>query len=486
MFTLPLDTLFVFAASTPIIGWILRKGGAEKLCGVYAIIGLLTSGSMVYNLFLEASKRPVTTSVCDEVYASCLRVDTLSVFMASTFIGIGLLAAVYSIKYMEGEKGIPLYYTLLLSMVGGMVGVAFAGDFFTLFVFWELMCVSSYVLVAFRKRRWESVEAGLKYLLMSAAGSASLLFGLSLIYGLAGTLNFHSLASIFKGVKPNIWLGMASLFLFAGFGVKAAVVPLHTWLPDAYSAAPAPISAILSAVVTETGVYALCRVFFTVFQPLQVQWSMVLAVLSLVTMTFGNITALLQNDLKRLLAYSSIGHIGYMLVGLAVGTQIGLTGTALHIFNHALMKGACFLCVGAFVYRVGVRRLDEIAGIGRRMPFTTIALCVSLFALTGMPPLNGFISELTLFMSSVEAGMTWLGVAIIVNSLFSSGYVLRVVKALLQRREAEGFENVKEAPLLMLTPILVMVFMIVLFGVWPDPVLEFARKAAYALLSMGS
>ena len=213
---------------------------------------------------------------------------------------------------------------------------------------------------------------------------------------------------------------------------------------------------------------------------------MVLAVLSLVTMTFGNITALLQNDLKRLLAYSSIGHIGYMLVGLDVGTQIGLTGTALHIFNHALMKGACFLCAGAFVYRVGVRRLDEIAGIGRRMPFTTIALCVSLFALTGMPPLNGFISELTLFMSSVEAGMTWLGVAIIVNSLFSSGYVLRVVKALLQRREAECFENVKEAPLLMLTPILVMVFMIVLFGVWPDPVLEFARKAAYALLSMGS
>ena len=415
MLTPPLDTLFVFAASTPIIGWILRKGGAEKLCGVYAIIGLLTSGSMVYNLFLEASKRPVTTSVCDEVYASCLRVDMLSVFMASTFIGIGLLAAVYSIKYMEGEKGIPLYYTLLLSMVGGMVGVAFAGDFFTLFVFWELMCVSSYVLVAFRKRRWESVEAGLKYLLMSAAGSAFLLFGLSLIYGLAGTLNFHGLASVLKGVKPNIWLGMASLFLFAGFGVKAAVVPLHTWLPDAYSAAPAPISAILSAVVTETGVYALCRVFFTVFQPLQVQWSMVLAVLSLVTMTFGNITALLQDDLKRLLAYSSIGHIGYMLVGLAVGTQIGLTGTALHIFNHALMKGACFLCAGAFIHAIGSRYIGDLAGIAKKMPGTCLCFAIALLSLTGVPPLNGFMSKWLVFQAGVHENAVIFTVLAMVN-----------------------------------------------------------------------
>lgn len=485
MLTPPLDVLFVFAATTPIVGWLLEKKGAEKLCGVYAIIGLLLSGGLLYNLFLETSKRPVVTSLRDGIYGSCFRIDMLSVFIALISIGLGELITVYSIRYMEDETRIPLYYTLLLSMVGGMVGVAFAGDFFTLFVFWELMCISSYVLVAFRKRYPESVEAGLKYLLMSGAGSASILFGLSLVYGLTGTLNFQGLASVLKGVEPNVWLLVASLFLFTGFGVKAAIVPLHTWLPDAYSAAPAPISAVLAGIVTETGVYALCRVFFTVFQPLQVQWSTVLAVLSVITMTFGNVTALLQNDLKRLLAYSSIGHVGYMLVGLAVGTQVGLTGTFLHVFNHALMKGACFLCVGVFVYRVGMRRLDKVAGIGRKMPFTTIAFCISLFALTGIPPLNGFISELTLFMSSVEVGATWLGAAIILNGVFSSGYVLRVVRGLLQRREVEAFENVKEAPLLMLIPIWVMVFTIVLFGVWPDPTLEFAKRAAYALLSMG-
>jgi multicomponent Na+:H+ antiporter subunit D len=483
MFPLPLSILFFFVVTTPFVGWLLSKHGRQKLCGVYTSAGLTISGVALYELFLQISG---ATSIVDQQawFASNFRIDVLSVFVASIFLGLGILIAVYSIKNMEKDTGTPLYYTLLLAMISGMVGVAFAGDLFTLYVFWELMSIPSYVLVAFRKGEWEPIEAGLKYLIMSAAGSATILLGMSILYGMAGTLSFEGLASTLSIDGLNAWLLLASLLIFCGFGVKAAVVPLHTWLPDAYSSAPTPISAMLSGAVTETGVYALCRVFFSAFLPLQGQWSLIFAVLSVVTMTLGNVTALQQRDLKRLLAYSSIGNVGYMLVGLAVGTELGLTGTFLHILNHALMKGAAFLCVGAVIFRLGTKQLDDMEGIGRKMPITTIFFAISLFALIGMPSLNGFISEVTLIQSAAQAEMIWLGIAIILNSLISAVYYLRVIRAFIKPTIPEKFEKVKEAPIIMLLPICVMTILIILFGIWPDPVLDFARKAAESLLAM--
>jgi proton-translocating NADH-quinone oxidoreductase chain N len=366
-------------------------------------------------------------------------------------------------------------------MVSGMVGVAFSGDLFTLFVFWELMSISSYVLVAFRKEKWEAVEASLKYLVMSAAGSATILLGMSLLYGMSGTLDFQGLASAFSQAQPNTWLYLSLLLLVAGFGVKAAIVPLHTWLPDAHSAAPSPISALLAGVVIETGIYALCRTFFTAFLSIQIQWFSILAILSLVTMVVGNLMPLLQNDIKRLLAYSSVGHIGYMLVGLAVGTQIGLTGTVLHIFNHALMKGAAFLCAGAIIYRIGTRQFVDMEGIGRRMPVTAVVFSISLFALIGMPPLNGFVSELTIITGSFQANLAWLGIAIVLNSVLSSAYYLRVVRLLIMPIRSEKVEKIKEAPLIMLIPLCIMAGLIILFGIWPDPLLSIAQQSAASL-----
>jgi NADH-quinone oxidoreductase subunit N len=242
---------------------------------------------------------------------------------------------------------------------------------------------------------------------------------------------------------------------------------------------------LLAGAVTETGVYALARTLFSAFLAFQVQWSLVLAVLSVVTMTLGNVTALLQKDVKRLLAYSSIAQVGYMLVGLAVGTQLGLAGTFLQILNHALMKGTAFLCVGAIIYRTGSRQLEEVAGVGRKMPLTTIIFAISLFALTGMPPLNGFVSELVLFTSAVQAHMAWLGIAIILNSVLSAAYYLQVIRFLVRPALSERLEKVKEAPLVLLVPICIMAILIIFFGVYPDPVLNLARKAAQSLLSMG-
>ncbi|MGQ9759456.1 MAG: complex I subunit 5 family protein [Candidatus Methanomethylicaceae archaeon] len=483
MFSPPIDILLIFAITTPIIGWLTERIRKVQLCGIYASAGLIISLWYLYDLFANTSSNAPQTYL--GLFSSQLKIDMLSIFMATIFILIGIFASVYSLKYMERDTGTPLFYSLLLLMISGMVGTVFAGDFFTFFVFWEMMCISSYTLVAFRKQRWEPIEAAYKYLVMSSAASATLLFGMSILYGMCGTLNFQGLALALSNVGPSLWLYVSAIFILIGVGVKSAIVPLHTWLPDAHSAAPSPISAMLSGVVVETGIYALCRIGFMVLSGIEIQWLGVLATLSLVTMFVGNLSPLLQTDLKRLLAYSSIGHIGYMLAGIATGTVLGMTGTLMHIFNHGIMKGAAFLCAGMILYRLETREMKDMGGIGRKMPITAAVFALSLFALTGMPPLNGFVSELTIIMATIEANMAWLGIAVIINSVLSAAYYLRTIKALLQPITQKKVEEAKEGPLVMLIPLLIMAGLIILLGIYPDILINFARSAAIALLGGG-
>ncbi len=481
MYIETLDTLILFTVTTPIVGLASPRRVRRRILNIYAVIGVLLSAYFLLRLYGKV-KAGGAVLIGRYPLGAYLMIDMFSVFMAFVFLTLGLLAMVYSWDYIE-EENPTLFYTLFLGLLIGLVGIVFAGDFFTLFIFWELMCLISYTMVAFRKERWEALEASFKYLIMSAAGGATILLAISFLYATAGTLNFIYLASFFRDSKPNLFLILTLILFIVGFGINAGVVPLHTWLPDAHPAAPTPISAMLSGVIIKASIYALCRILFFVFFTGFFPGEMILiASLSIITMTAGNIMALLQDDIKRLLAYSSIAHIGYILVGVSIGTQMALTGTILHILNHALMKGAAFLSAGAIIYRLKTRSLRNMAGVGRRMPVTVAAFAVSLFALTGMPPLNGFISELVLFTSSVQADMAWLGIAIIINSILSAAYVLRILRSLL-RADGDGrWRNVKEAPLTMLLPICLMATLIILFGIWPDPVLDLAKRAADALL----
>jgi len=480
MFSPTIDVLLIFALTTPLIGWLVERIRKVQLCGVYASIGLMISLWYIYELFGKISSDGAQTFT--SFFSSQLRIDLLGIFMATVFVLIGISASVYSLRYMERDTGIPLFYSLLLLMISGMVGTVFSGDFFTFFVFWEMMCISSYTLVAFRKQRWEPIEAAFKYLIMSSAGSATLLFGMSILYGICGTLNFQGLHIALSNVGSSVWLYVSAIFILIGLGVKSAIVPLHTWLPDAHSAAPSSISAMLSGVVVETGIYAICRVGFTVLSGIQSQWISVIAILSVLTMLVGNLTPLLQTDLKRLLAYSSIGHIGYMLAGIATGTALGLTGTLMHIFNHALMKGTAFLCAGVILYRLETRELKEMSGVGRRMPVTAITFIISLLALTGLPPLNGFVSEVTIVLATIEANMAWLGVAVIINSIISAAYYIRVIRTILQPVTQKKIEEVKEGPPIMLAVLCILSAMIIIFGIWPDALINFAKNAASVLL----
>ena len=488
MFSQPIDTLIVFTVTTPLIGWLETKIHLKNLCGVYIAAGLIFSGLSLRELFIKALSEPVTLPVKTSPFSSCLVIDRLSVFMALIFTILGLLATVYSIEYMKEDDGIPFYYTLLSAMICGMLGVAFAGDFFTLFVFWELMCISSYTLVAFRKHEWEPIEAGLKYLVMSSAGSASILFGISLLYGLTGTLSFTQTSGMV--INSNIWGYISLSFILLGFGVKAAIFPLHMWLPDAHPAAPTPISALLSGIVIKTGVYAIIRSLFSIYSPINSSWQAALMAIAILTMSYGNLAALLQDDIKRLLAYSSIAQIGYILFAVSTATTqanavLGLTAALMHIMNHALMKCLLFLCAGAFIYRAGTRSLARLSGIGRRMPLTAVTFAIGALAISGIPPLNGFISELMIIYSGIRCNAYIPTVILLANILLGFAYYLRLIRIIIWSSPSGRLNKVHEAPFLMLIPIALLALACVAIGIYPSPFIEFARQAAESLIASG-
>jgi proton-translocating NADH-quinone oxidoreductase chain N len=481
---LPLAVLLIGGLVSPIVGLIAERVGMAKVREAWMVLvssGALCSVYLLYQRLAATASRVMVVAVWGQAppLAGCFEIDMLSVFMAGSIAFLGLLVAVYSVSYMERETRLTEFYTLVMFMMAGMTGVVMAGDLFTLFVFWELMGLSSYVLVAFLKHTWGPIEAGFKYLVMSATAGAFLLLSMALIYGMTGSLNFAALADSLRGAQASPWILVLFSTLVVGFGVKSAIVPLHTWLPDAHPEAPSPISALLSGIVIETGLYALTRVLFLSFEP--GMFKLPIAFLAVLTMTLANVMALLQSDIKRLLAYSSIAQIGYMLVGLAAGTAYGAMGLFLHVFNHSMMKGMAFLASGSIVHETGTRDIKSLRGVGKMMPITSISLFIALLGLGGVPGTNGFISKYHLFSAAFGSGLGWLGIMGVLNSALSMAYYIRIMQVLLGSPD-EVFKA-HEAPVLMVTVTLVMAAIIVFLGVWPAPLIGFATNASEALVN---
>jgi proton-translocating NADH-quinone oxidoreductase chain N len=451
-------------------------------------LGFSVTAYFLYELYREVSVKGVLLVTAQlpfsPYFGAILEIDMLSVFMAVIYVMLGLLAAAYSIRYMERDTGLTEYYTLLLGIVAGMIGVVFAGDFFTLFVFWELMSLTSYALVAFRKKRWAPIEAGFKYLIMSAAGGATILLAMSFLYGMTGTLNFSALATRLNGIAPNEWLYVTLTLIIVGFGIKAAIAPFHTWLPDAHPEAPAPISALLSGALVQTGAYALIRVLLPVFGSMQNLWQMALMIFAVFTMFLGNLMALLQDDIKRLLAFSTIAQMGYILFGFSTASQQGLTGSFFHIMNHAVMKSLLFLSAGAFVHQVGTRSLRKLEGIRRTMPVTSILLAIGAIAIAAIPPLNGFWSEWMIVLAGVEADMLPFSALMIINILISVAYYLRLIYVIVLKEPTPVAEKATKAPFSILIPVLVLAAICIVIGIYPGPFISLAEAAAKAALNL--
>jgi len=473
---LPLIVLVGGAVIAFLAGRALGARGGDA-AGIVAIVAFALSfaavlplgdagGTLAYAPFGEAA----------------LLADGLAVFLALVATGLGLAVAAYSLVSMRGERGRAHYTALLLLMVAGLVGLGFAGDLFNLYVFFELMAISSYALVAFHRERGEAIEAGMKYIVMSGAGSLLALLGIGVLYAGAGQLDIAAIRV--AGVPSALALPAVGL-LIAGFGVKAAIVPMHTWLPDAHSAAPSGISAMLSGVVIQGGLLAMVRalsVFGGGAAPFS--YGLLLAFLAVLTMTIGNLLAMHQQDLKRLLAYSSIAQMGYILLGFGIGIEYGIgiafVGALFHILSHALMKGGAFLAAGILQQAYGTRDLAGLRGAGRRVPAASLPFAVFALGLVGVPPTAGFLSKLLLATGAAEAGTTgaFFVVALIGNSVLSLAYYVPVLTGLFAR---EGTSPAVHPSPGSAVPVVGLAALVLLFGVWPDLVLGFVNAAAGSL-----
>jgi proton-translocating NADH-quinone oxidoreductase chain N len=482
-----LDTLLFFTVTTPLINLLTHRIGYKKLVTGYVSFGFAFTLLLLPFYYMEGfTQGKVTTTLLDFFFppiGACLEIDALGLFMTLTFLLIGLAVSIYSFRHMEQNQGLIGYNTLLLGMVTGMVGVVLAGDLFTLFIFWEIMCVSSYALVAFRKEEWEPVEAGYKYLIMSAAGTATLLFALSFLYGMTGTLNIAYLSASFTQSEGTVWIYLILTMIIAGFGIQAGMAPLHMWLPDAHSAAPSPISAVLSGAMVKTAAYGLIRILMFVFPVTHGAWGITLAIFAVLTMFTGNLMALLQDDVKRLLAFSTIANMGYILLGLSIGSLRGLTGSLFHILNHAIVKSSLFLSAGSFIYRTKTRSLRELAGIGRSMPISSGLFAIGVIALAGIPPLNFFWSELTIVTACLEAEMLLFSILMILNLALSAVYCLRMIQTIFFKETTAISEKATESPKIMLVATIILAFLSIVIGFHPSPFQDVAENAAEAALN---
>ena len=481
MFTPLLDILLISVIATPLVGIVGKRIRYEKIVVATFVTLVLTASLIIIPIFYQevlcGKKGTASKSPSEE---SFIRIDGLSAFMTVILFTVGIASSVFSI--VEFREGSPTgYYMIFLSMIVGMVGVVFSGGLFTLFIFWEMMCLCSYTLVSFRRERWESIEAGYKYLIMSSAGTVIMLFAFSFLYGLNGTLSIPYLAASLSDYKGNPIVYLSLLMIIVGFGLQAGIVPFHTWLPDAHMAAASPISAILSGVVVKIGVYGLIRLLFDVFLPAQDTWQITLAVFAVLTMFLGNLSALFQDDLKRLLAYSTIANTGYILLGLTIGSQRALAGSLLQMLNHAVIKALLFLCAGAFLHSTRTRSLKEIAGIRRSMPITSVAFTVGALALATFPGLNIFWSELMIITAGIESNLSVLSLLMIINLIFSAAYALRMIYTVAVKKATYIPRKAKEAPRLMLLPILSLVAVTIFIGVYPSPFISMAESSINSL-----
>ena len=419
------------------------------------------------------------------------RVDLVNAFVLLIVSALGAVVVPYAKASVEQE--IPagqhsLFYTAFLLCFTGLLGVAITGDAFNLFVFLEISSLSSYVLIALGRDR-RALAAAFQYLVMGTLGATFIVIGIGLLYMMTGTLNIADLSQLVPPLAGNTTVQVAFAFLIVGAGLKLALFPLHLWLPNAYAYAPSAVTGFLAATATKVSVYMLIRFFFTIFgADLSISVlhpDIFLIPLSIVAVLVASTVAIFQTDMKRMLAYSSVAQIGYMMLGISFGSVTGLTSSILHLFNHAMMKGGLFLALGCVMYRLGSVHIDEMRGLGRLMPVTMFSFVLGGLSLIGVPLTVGFISKWYLVQAALELGLWPIAVLILLGSLLAIAYIWRVVEVAYLRPPADHIEA-KEAPLSMLVPTWILIGASFYFGIDTSLTVGVAERAAVFLIGAGS
>jgi F420H2 dehydrogenase subunit N len=410
--------------------------------------------------------------------------DMFGSFFAIALLIVSLMVTASSWDYMKGKTNPAAYYSLILLSSIGMILIAYSTDFLMLFVSWELMSLPTYALAAFSKRDPISNEAAIKYFMFGALSSGIIVLAIGFVYGITGTTNIgESIVALASLQADLIPLGILAIALFiAGFGFKMGLVPFHMWLPDAYEGSPTTIGALLAAGTKKAGFAAAIRVVVLGMFALNLDWTVTLAIVAVFTMTLGNLAALIQRSVPRILAYSSIAQAGYILIGLAIApySEQALSGSLFHIFNHAVMKSAGFIAAAAVATALVSYSLERYRGLGMRMPITAIAFSISLLALAGVPPLNGFWSKLVIFGAAINSSSyvwwgPYLAIAGVLNSALSLGYYAWIMRKMYMEKSPD-MSKVKEPRATVAVLIFAVVFMVG-FGIWHAPLLDFATNS---------
>jgi multicomponent Na+:H+ antiporter subunit D len=397
-----------------------------------------------------------------------------AIIMPGTYYGVGREVA---------RRTQRLFYTVALLVLSGMLGIVITGDAFNLYVFLEISSLASYTLVASGSDR-RALPAALNYLIQGTIGATFILIGVGLLYIATGTLNMADMSVRLQGQADNAAVQAALAFILVGAAIKFALFPAHAWLPNAYTHAPSMVSAFFGATATKLGAYILIRFVYSVFGAdfsfnlMGIAWVLVPA--GIAAAFVGSLVAIWQNDLKRMLAYSSIAQVGYIALGIGFNNRDGLIGAIVHIFNHGVMKGALFLVMACVIFRIGGANLAHFRGLGRRMPLTMVCFVVAGLSLVGVPLTVGFVSKWYLVLGAIEAGLWPVAIMIVVSSLLGVVYLWRVVEVA-YFEPPEDDRKMNEAPLLLLLPTVTLALLCVALGISTEFTVEIAARAVVAL-----
>jgi len=434
----------------------------KKMKGATSIITSLATFGLVYMSFAIASSVIKHKILIYKVgnwappAGIPMIVDSLSAFMLVTMNFVAFLVAVYSISYMKKYTDTWKFYSLFSFMVAGINGVLIAGDIFNLYIFLEIAAISGYFLVAFGTGQ-EELEASFKYAVMGTVASAFILLGIAFLYSYTSTLNMADMSRVLAAAGPTRLLQFVSVLFLMGFGLKAALVPFHAWLPYAHSSAPAPISAMLSGVsIKVLGIYAITRIFFNVFG-MSPAISYSLIIFAVISMLVGGILAFGQSDIKRLFAYSSISQIGYIALGLGIATPFSILGALFHLFNHSIFKSLLFLNSGSIEQTTGTRDLNKMSGILTKMPVTGYTNLIGALSICGMPPLGGFWSKLIIILACVQAHHPVLAFIAVIVSILTLIYYFNALTPALFGQSAARYTT-KKVSWAMAVPMICLAF----------------------------
>lgn len=490
------SVILMFALLAPLVALsdTDRKGMQQ-----FALIGLvggflITLGTLLdfhYGRFsFEYISWSAQSAAAGHPVADVYRVTYASQLFKLLFLGVAIAAVIGIGRPLKGkaEEDYGEFYSLLLFATLGMMVVASAQDLFLLFLGIETTSMSSYLLAAFRRDRI-GAEAGLKYFVVGAISSGMVLFAISLLYGMAGTTRIAGLATLTTSGGFDAASLLPIVLLLAGLGFKVSSVPFHAWAPDVYSGAPVPVVGVLASASKAMGFLAIAQVFVVGLFNVKQNWELAVALLAAITMFVGNLVALQQQNLRRMLAYSSIAQAGYLLIAIAVGTWYALGGGIFHLMVNAAMKLGAFLVVGGLLYAGVPDHVDGVKGLGKRAPLLAFALTVFLFSMAGLPPFGGFASKFVLFSSAVDVGVTqdlgWLVIlaaVAVLNSAISLYYYLRVVRAMYV--ETGSDESRIEVGLGTKVSVTLCLLAVLLMGFWSQPFVAASMKAARSLLGL--